>query len=192
MPNYQQGKIYCIRSHKTDDIYIGSTTKQYLSQRLGQHKTDYRIYLKTNKNYVSSYKILKYDDAYIELITTYSCSSKEELNREEGKYQRQMDCINKNIAGRTSKQYKEDNKELIKEVNKTYCKNNKEHIATQKKDYYNKNKESILNQKKEYRKQNQDKLKEKFNCDCGGKYTLEHKQHHNKTKKHKTHILNKV
>ena len=37
MPNYQNGKIYCIRSHQTDNIYIGSTT-QKLCVRMAEHK----------------------------------------------------------------------------------------------------------------------------------------------------------
>ena len=36
MVNYQQGKIYCIRSHQTDDIYIGSTI--CFKGRKRQHK----------------------------------------------------------------------------------------------------------------------------------------------------------
>jgi hypothetical protein len=115
MPDYQQGKIYCIRSHQTDDIYIGSTTKKYLSQRLTHHKTQYRIYLKEGGRYISSFKILEHDNSYIELIENYPCNSKAELNREEGKYQREMDCINKNIAGRTKKEWREDNKQELKE-----------------------------------------------------------------------------
>jgi predicted GIY-YIG superfamily endonuclease len=37
MPNYDNGKIYKLWIHETDDIYIGSTI-QNLSQRLASHK----------------------------------------------------------------------------------------------------------------------------------------------------------
>jgi hypothetical protein len=42
----------------------------------------------------------------------------------------------------------------------------------------------------EYREKNKDKIKQKFNCDCGGKYIHQHKSTHLKTKKHQAYILN--
>ena len=45
MVNYSNGKIYKIEpicEHNEDDIYIGSTTKQYLSQRMDKHRSDYK------------------------------------------------------------------------------------------------------------------------------------------------------
>ena len=44
-PNYSNGKVYKIEpinSNNPDDIYIGSTTKKYLSQRFPAHKTAYK------------------------------------------------------------------------------------------------------------------------------------------------------
>ena len=38
--------------------------------------------------------------------------------------------------------------------------------------------------KKEYREKNQDKIKEKLNCECGGKFTYSNKSMHLKSKKH--------
>ena len=58
------GRVYSIRSHQTIDIYIGSTT-QTLSQRLTDHK---RYYTNGHTNYITSLEILKYEDAYIELL----------------------------------------------------------------------------------------------------------------------------
>jgi hypothetical protein len=43
MVNYGNGKIYKIESHLGDKIYIGSTTKQYLSQRMDKHRSEYRL-----------------------------------------------------------------------------------------------------------------------------------------------------
>jgi len=37
MPNYANGKIYTIRFHNSNEIYIGSTT-QSLAVRFGGHK----------------------------------------------------------------------------------------------------------------------------------------------------------
>ena len=63
---YKRGKIYCLRSHQTDLVYIGSTI-QGLAERIGGHRRDYRKWLKDTFSYVTSFEIVKYDDAYIEL-----------------------------------------------------------------------------------------------------------------------------
>ena len=40
--NYANGKIYQIISHAGDKIYIGSTTKRLLSQRMEKHRSSYK------------------------------------------------------------------------------------------------------------------------------------------------------
>lgn len=139
MPNYQNGKIYAIKSYQTELIYIGSTVRP-LSQRLGQHRINY----KKNGN-VSSKEILKYDDYYIELIENFPCNSKEELFKQEGYYIRENinNCVNCCIAGRTKKEWNNDNKD---------------HISKQQKEHYQANIEHI----KEYRENNKEKQKEYF------------------------------
>ena len=37
--SYANGRIYCIRNHIDDDIYVGATT-QTLSKRMQKHKSD--------------------------------------------------------------------------------------------------------------------------------------------------------
>ena len=183
MPDYKNGKIYCLRSHQTEDIYIGSTTQQ-LSQRMTDHKKHYKGFLNKKYHYVSSYEIIKYTDAYIELICDCPCNSRNELHREEGKHIRNNNCVNKRIAGRTIKEYLIDNKEKINNYHIQYRTENKEKMKLRDKDYYEKNKEKILLQKKEYHQKNKDKLNKKYNCECGGKYTHQSKARHFKTKKH--------
>ena len=151
--DYNNGKIYTIRSYQTDDIYIGSTT-QTLTKRLSKHKGDFKAWKKGKHHYITSYELIKYDDVYIELLELCPCSNKMELCRREGQLQREMDCVNKGIAGRTRKEYRDDNKEKIKE----YVEANKEKINEMR--------------------------KEKFTCECGGKYIYANKSHHFKTKKH--------
>ena len=58
--------IYTIRSNNTDKFYIGSTY-QPLSKRFYDHKRNYKKYSGTNE-YCSSFEILKFDDAYIEIL----------------------------------------------------------------------------------------------------------------------------
>ena len=164
MPDYKESKIYSIRSHQTEDIYVGSTT-QTLFTRLASHKRDYRCYKKGKRSYVSSFHMLQFDDAYIELIEKCPCNNKEELTKREGEIIREMNCINKRIPGRTKKEYYIDNKEKIlkykeenKEKNKEYREKNKEKILKQIKEYREKNKEKILKQRGEYYRDNKEKI----------------------------------
>ncbi len=42
MVNYTNSKVYKIWSTLGNNIYVGSTTKQYLSQRMDKHRECYR------------------------------------------------------------------------------------------------------------------------------------------------------
>ena len=120
MPNYSDGKIYAIRSHQTDKVYIGSTT-QLLSKRFYEHKKSYERYIKDQKKaYITSFEMFKYNDCYIELIKNYPCKNKEELSKEEGALIRKMNCVNKKIAGRTLKEYYDENRVQYNEKMKLY------------------------------------------------------------------------
>jgi hypothetical protein len=181
--DYSNGKIYTIRSYQTDDIYIGSTT-QTLTKRLSIHKSNFKSWKKGKRHYTTSYELIKYDDVYIELLELCPCSNKMELHRREGELIRSMDCINKNVAGRTKQEYRDENKEKIKENKKEYYQENKEKIKEYKKEYYQENKEKIKERQKEYLDDNNEMRKEKCKCECGGRYTYVNKSHHFKTTKH--------
>ncbi len=172
MPKYQNGKIYSIRSHQTGDVYIGSTT-QTLAQRLSVHKSKYKRYNNGKRRYVTSFQILAYDDAYIELVEHFPCASKEELHRREGEIIRETNCVNKNIPGRSHKQWYEDNKDVVvakvkryREANKekvdarvkTWRENNREHVRESCKKWRETNKEQIKIKKKEYSEKNKEKI----------------------------------
>jgi len=159
MPNYKNGKIYSIRSYQTDDIYIGSTT-QDLCVRMAEHRRHYKQFLKTNTKYMASFEIIKRGDAYIELIQAIPCNNVLELRKYEGNYIRNMNCVNKQIPGRTMKEYYDARKDKVKEL-------------------YYKNKYKIS-----------EKNKIKYNCICGGKYTYGKRLRHNKTIKHIQYIFN--
>ena len=87
---------------------------------------------------------MKYADAYIELIEDYPCNSKKELNRKEGKWIRQMDCVNKTVAGRTQQEWIEENKEELKTYKKQYYEKNKEKLIARQKQYQAEHKEEIV------------------------------------------------
>lgn len=139
---YQHGKIYSIRSHQTEGVYIGSTINT-LPKRLYKHKKDCEYWINGKKNYVSSFEIIKYDDCYIELIENYPCNDRNELERQEGTHIRNTDCINKNVAGRTQKERYNDNHDRILKQKKQYDNDNRDKKLQQMKEYRAKNKELI-------------------------------------------------
>ncbi|HEY9705356.1 MAG TPA: GIY-YIG nuclease family protein [Allocoleopsis sp.] len=92
---YNYTKIYKITSPQTDKIYIGSTTKKYLSSRFHEHKCFYNKYLnKEHKNFCSSFDILKYPDASVEVIEIYNCNDKiERFQREKYHIEQNKDKV---------------------------------------------------------------------------------------------------
>ena len=186
-PNYQNGKIYSIRSHRTDKIYIGSTIDT-LSRRMSAHRSQYKRYKNNKHHFMTSFYIFEFGDAYIELLDNCSCNSKEELLKTEGELIRNNICVNKCIPDRTQKEWRVDNKEKLKEYyqdNKEKIKksneDNKEKISIRKEEYYNNNKE----RRKEYYNNNKEKFKEMNKCECGIEIQKQSIYKHEKSKKHK-------
>lgn len=116
MPDYSKGKIYKIVCNETGKVYIGSTV-QKLNTRLNNHKSYYNHWLdgKIDRQ-CASYAIIQFDNYYIELIENYPCNSRTELEMREGYWQKQIECINKNIAGA----YGGDKKTYMKNYQKVY------------------------------------------------------------------------
>ena len=125
MVNYQNSKLYKIEpivDHVEGDIYIGSTTKIYLSQRMDTHRSAYNFWKKGKGSHIRSYDLFdKYgiENCQILLIESFPCQTRDELSSREGYYMRTIKCVNKNIAGRsyeeTCKQYRENNIDKINE-----------------------------------------------------------------------------
>ena len=159
---HQNGKIYIIYSLISSKVYFGSTINK-IDRRFKKHIYYYNGYKKGK--YKCCYGIcdmfdeLDVNNCKIKLIKNYSCNSRKALELEEGKFiQSSKQCYNKNVAGRSKKEW-----------NKKYRADNVE-----------KNKQY----KKIYRENNEKTLKQKINCECGGKYTFENKARHFRTLKH--------
>jgi len=166
MPDYSKGKIYSIRSHQTDDVYIGSTT-QSLAMRMAGHRRAYKHSLKPNSTYITSFKIIQFKDAYIELVEKYPCKCREELNKREGEIMRETKrCVNRCIAGRTRKQYRDEHKKQAILRSKRYQEKNKEKIEKRR--------------------------SQKLICDCGGKFRRDYKPKHERTKLHQKYIEHQI
>ena len=215
MVNYQLGKIYKIVSDKTDKVYVGSTTKKTLAQRMAQHRNNFKRFKQGLCCNVTSFNILELGDAKIILIENFPCNNKDELHKRERYWIEQMECVNKYRPTRNAKEYYEDNKNEISEYRKKYYDTNKDTISLKKKQhyeenktsvlnknkqYYEKNKENILQQnheyQKEYRKKNREvllnKQKGKQICECGLSVSNANIAKHRKTLKHEICEINKL
>ena len=173
MPNYQDSKIYTVRSPNIDKYYLGSTT-QLLCRRMSKHNM---------KETCSSKIIINAGEAYIELLENYPCNNKEELRKREGELIRlhKDNLVNINIAGRTKEETNklryERKKDDINKYNKLNYQNNKSSRQEKQNQYYQDNKDIIL-----------EKLKQSFNCECGSTCRSGEKARHQKTKKHLDYI----
>jgi len=135
-------KIYKIKSPDTDKIYIGCT-KSKLKRRLSEHKSRYKQYCNNKSHFYSSFEIIKYGNAEIELVEEV-CVDKD-ANVIEGNVIRKTDnCVNRTIAGRTKEQYYKDNRERIlnykkEKVSCDYCEKNisRAHISRHIKQIHN-------------------------------------------------------
>ncbi len=117
--DYQKGKIYKIESHLGDKIYIGSTTKHYLSQRMTAHRKDYLRWKNKDKHTCHTRSFDLFDEYGLEfceitLIETFPCNSKDELHSREAYYIKSMKCVNKVVPKRTDKEYYQDHKDILK------------------------------------------------------------------------------
>ena len=194
MPNYQNGKIYTIRSRSRPDlVYIGSTT-QGLAMRFGEHNRKYRQWLNGKANDVTSFRVIEIGDAYIELLENFPCNSKEELHAREGHHMREIDCVNRCIAGRTKAEYYQDNREAIALTMKQYHQDNRDARLIQAKQYHQDNREAHLIQMKQYYEENTEvqanKKKERIHCPyCDTTFARCHKATHFKSIKHITNFI---
>jgi hypothetical protein len=175
MVNYSKGKIYKIEPivpHLVNEVYYGSTTKQYLCQRWNTHKLNYQ-------KKVNHCSVITLFDKYgitncsITLVELYPCNSRDELFTRETLHIKNNECINKYLPIRSRADYYIDNKEKIKKD-----------VAQ----YQERNKEKIKKDVAQYQERNKEKIKERvttlYTCECGSIIQKRTKSSHEKTKKH--------
>jgi hypothetical protein len=180
---YSASMIYTIRSHQTEKIYIGATCEKTLPRRMVQHRAAFRRFIAGTGKATSSREILIFGDAYIELLESFPCDSKDALRQREGFHIRanRSICVNVKIEGRTAAEYRIDNSEKFKQ----YRIDNSEKIKLANEKYRNDNKDKI----KQYRIDNLEKLKiynnKKIHCSyCCKDFFRNNKLRHIKSVKH--------
>ena len=207
MVNYNEGKIYRIVpncEHEPHEQYIGSTTKEYLSQRMTLHRSQYRRWKDGKTTLITSFLLFeKYgvDNCNIYLLENVDAKDKNELNSREGYFIRTLPCVNKNIPGRSKKEYRHDNRDKLKFDKNVYYQENRERLMQKARCDDLKNKEYNLEYKKKYYVDNKTALIEKtrlfreqhsslVECPCGSKIKEYKMKDHIKSKKHQCYILN--
>ncbi len=111
MVNYADAKIYRIVDNATGLQYIGSTC-QSLAKRMYEHKKKYKSWIERvqlhgkGAQYMTSFEVFETgNEVRIELVEKPEVTCREELFAREGHYIRQLECVNKRVAGRTMKEY---------------------------------------------------------------------------------------
>ena len=178
MVNYSNGKIYKIEpivEHEEEEIYVGSTTKQYLSQRMDNHRRCFKSWKSGKTNKLTVFDLFdKYgiDNCKIYLLESVNANSKDELLAKEGHYIKTLKCVNRCIAGRTIKEYNNDNLDKIKH-------------------YRENNRDKMKNYLVQYRENNKNKIQAICICNiCNCNYTKQNKKQHQKTQKHQDNLNN--
>ena len=153
------GRIYKLVSSECDGVYIGSTTLQ-LNTRWSTHKCHYKNYVAGKYHYLTSFEIMKFADAKIELVHEGVFDGRRDLEKFEGETMRTTpNAVNKIVARRSPKEYYQDNKEALQQKKRQYGEANRESIRIWS--------------------------NTKCTCDvCGGKFTNANKAQHLRSKKH--------
>ena len=113
MNRYANGKIYMIESLSVGLVYYGSSCSP-LSKRLSMHKSHYKEFKNGTHGPMTSFDIIAQPDHKIILVESYPCNTREELHAREAHYIRNNECVNKQVAGRTTSEWGQDNKDKIR------------------------------------------------------------------------------
>jgi hypothetical protein len=164
---YNSSKIYKIEpicDYEEGDIYIGSTTKNYLCERMTEHRKSYRSWKKGVSKKTTVFDLFdKYglEHCKIILVENLNVESRDQLKQREAHFIKSMKCVNKMTPNQTAKEYYIVNKEYIDKRNKEYYEAHKEQLNMYYKQYREENKEHKKEIDKAYREANKEKIKEK-------------------------------
>ena len=168
--DYSKAKIYKIYNNIDDEIYVGSTCSS-LSVRMARHR--YSVNENKNKNGYLYQKMreIGMNNFFIELLQDYpDCQNIEQLRRKEGEFIRELKpTLNRNIAGRTTKERYNDNIEDKKQYDKDRWIINKAKYSIMMKEYYQEKKHLLC---------------QKVECDCGSIVCKNHFKRHLTSIKH--------
>jgi hypothetical protein len=136
----------------------------------------------------ASHLILKNEDYKIILVENYPCNSKKELEIREGFYIRNNDCINKNVNGRTPKEWREENHDELMIKKKAYREEHKDEINIKQTKFREDNREKLRKSYLKHYYENKEALQayrsEKIVCECGCEISRNKLPRHKRSQKH--------
>ena len=168
--DYSNAVIYkiCCKDLKVTDVYVGSTTN--LAQRRSKHK--YVCNNEKNKDYnIPVYRFIRehngWDNWEVVKVQDAACTCNDDLLKIERECLERLGAtLNKEVPGRSRKEYEKEYNEV-----------NKDRIREQRKEYREANKDTI-----------REKAKVKVTCECGSVVTKCNIAVHHKSKKHQAFI----
>lgn len=184
MPDYKNAKIYVIRCTDSNDEYIGSTV-QSLSVRMAGHRRTHNA----TPNACTSSILIGRGTAFIELVEDFPCENVEQLRKREGEIIRSRNCVNRYVAGRTGKEYREENKEHRNEQKKEHYQENRDALLEKQKEYHQANKEDRNAYARAWRAKNKEatveKRKERYQTQDKEKANAKARENYQKRKEQK-------
>jgi len=196
--DYSKLVIYKIRCNDESvlDFYIGSTT--CFRTRKSRHKSN------SEKDKSKVYEMIRANGGWenwtMVEIEIYPCNSSTEARiREEywretlhAKLNSHRAYLSEEARVERDKQYQtqyyQEHAEEIQAYQKQYCQKHADKIKAQKAQYRQEHADEIKIKKKQYKQEHaeeiQAKASQKFECDCGGKYTYKHIRAHERSQKH--------
>ena len=159
MTDYSNSIIYKIHCEDVPEIYVGSTCN--FNDRRYNHKSS----CNNENNNAYNLKVYQFIRDYggwenwsMSIIDVANLETKlQKLELEREWIDKLGATLNSEVPGRTHKEYK-----------KEWYEDNKESVAEKMKEWYELNKVKVA-------EKNKVKLSQKFECECGGKYTLMNK-----------------
>jgi len=192
-----------LSGHVTSFNYYMEGKGNYFSSFEIIKDNDYYIVLLESYPCNSKDELRMCEQKHINLNENINMMKAYQTTEESKEYRKQQNIKN---TDKRKKHYEANREELIEKAKENYKKNkdiivirkkkhyeaNREELIEKTKIKYQNNKEHILEKSNEYYKENKEKIREKknekFNCECGGRYTLGNKSIHFKTKPHQHYL----
>ena len=93
MVNYQKGKIYQIINSKTPDIYVGSTARNTLAERMSEHRNIAKNKLYNERIVYISMRAIGIEHFNIILLEDYPSENKDQLRMKEQEWIQKLNPI---------------------------------------------------------------------------------------------------
>ena len=105
MPDYQNGKVYKMVAGGM--TYVGSTTRT-LAQRKASHRANWKRWKAGKGHKVTSFDLFECEEEPVDivLLEDVPCERKEQLHARERHWIEALDCVNRNVPGRTVEEVK--------------------------------------------------------------------------------------